>query len=49
MSLQSVGGAAFHFLLGLMTHYLSLDMQSTYTVSRLISYLATNVNITPRD
>ena len=33
VSLESVGGAAFSFLLGLVTYYLSLDMQSIYTVS----------------
>ena len=29
MSLKSVRGAAFCFLFGLMTYYLSLDMQSS--------------------
>ena len=47
MGLESVGGAVFCFLPGLVTYYLSLDMQSSYAVSKLISYLATNVNIKP--
>ena len=31
--LESVRGAVFRFLLGLVTYYLSLDIQSSYTVS----------------
>ena len=31
--LKSVGGATFCFLLGLVTYYLSLDMQSSCTVN----------------